>query len=303
VFAQVGAVLLLARRTRWVAYALLVLLLADLTAPAGRAFQRFYPQLDAPPAWRDTLASLGPDERVMTIAGSHANLMTQLGVEDAWGYDPAMPARWGDLVGRLVGADPRAGDFTVRRIEPSSLWSMLRVRQTLPPMPTFAPSSLLPRVLFVDDAAVVEGPAASLAAVFDPSFRPLERVVLESIPSPAPVKGGAVLFRETKREQGTLEIEVVLDRPCIMVVTDAYSAGWRVRPLTAAQKEYTVLPADHALRAVPLSAGTHKLLLEYAPRSVTIGFVVSAIAWATFLGAAVGHAIQRRRLATRTTAL
>jgi hypothetical protein len=296
VLAQVAIVLLLARRVRWLTYALVILVVADLTAPASRVIQRFHPQLDAPPAWRDAIASLAPDERVLTIDGRHPNLATQLAIEDAWGYDPAMPARWGDLVGRLIGADPRAGDFAVRKVKPSPLWSMLRVRQTLPPTPSFAPPPPMPRVMIVNDATIVDGPAASFEAVFEPSFDPRQRVILESSPNPAPRPGATGSAHVTRRDLGRLEITADVTAPAILLITDAYSAGWTVRSKTA-PAHYDMLPANHALRAIPIEAGHHELIVEYAPRSVAIGFWISGVAWTALL--VIVLTLGGRRLAAR----
>ena len=279
VLAQVGLILLLLRRARWLAYALAVLLVADLFLSAGRAIERFQPRGEAP------LASRKPDDRVVTIAGAQANLAAQLGVEDAWGYDPAMPSRWAGLVGRLLDADPRAGDFVVKGVDPRSpLWPMLRVRHALPP--TLAFDEPMPRVALIDDAVVVDGPEASLAAVLDPSFDPRRRVVLESTPNPAPRPGGTGTAHVTRRDAGRLKLVAETTLPAILLITDAYSAGWRVR--AQGGSTYDLLPANHALRAIPLAAGRHELVLEYAPQSVRIGLWISAIAWMAFaIGAVV----------------
>ncbi|MDQ3438923.1 MAG: YfhO family protein [Planctomycetota bacterium] len=282
VLAQVGVVLLLLRRARWIAYALVVILVADLFLAAGRAIERFQPQAEAPAAWRDALASRKPDERVVTIATSQANLAAHLGAEDAWGYDPAMPSRWGSLVGTLLRADPRAGDFVVKTVQPSPVWSMLRVRHALPPTQTFSDEPM-PRVALIDDAVVVDGPQGSLAAVLDPSFDPRLRVVLESPPNPAPRPGATGIVEVTRREPARLEITAETRLPTILLITDAYSAGWRVRSLMGASRvTYDLLPANHALRAIPLGVGRHNLVLEYAPPSVTIGLWISAVAWSMF---------------------
>ena len=295
---QVGIVLLLLRRARWIAYALAALLVADLFLAAGRAIERFQPHAEAPAAWRDALASRKLDERVLTIAASKANLAAQLGAEDAWGYDPAMPSRWAGLVGNLLGADPRAGDFVVRTLQPSPVWSMLRVRQALPPTQTLNEEPM-PRVALIDDAVVVNGPKESLAAVLDPSFDPRRRVVLESQPNPAPRPGATGTVEVTRREPSRLEITAETRLPMILLITDAYSAGWRVRSLMGAGRvTYDLLPANHALRAIPLGAGRHNLILEYAPPSVATGLWISAIAWIVFgIGAVV--LIARRLLAAR----
>jgi hypothetical protein len=47
------------------------------------------------------------------------------------------------------------------------------------------------------------------------------------------------------------------------------------------------MPADYALRAVALDRGRHRLRLEYAPGGLYAAAVVSAIAWAAWLGTAL----------------
>jgi len=46
------------------------------------------------------------------------------------------------------------------------------------------------------------------------------------------------------------------------------------------------MPANYALRAVPLERGKHRLRLEYAPRAFRVGAAVSATAWAAWILAA-----------------
>jgi hypothetical protein len=283
VLAQAGVVLLLVRRLRWLAYALAVLLVADLAISAGRTVERFQP-LHPGDALAAREAAATNDRRAMAPPDTFANVATELGYEHAWGYDPAAPSRWATLVGRLVGANPREGDFVVRARPPSPVWSMLRVDgQGAAP---------LPRVLLIDEARVVANAAASLEAVLDPAFDPRLCVVLESEPSPLPLKGAVGSARVTWLGIDALAIFAEVDRPVVLVVTDAYSAGWRARG-------YSVLPANHALRAIPLTAGKHHLLLEYAPLSAPIGMAVSALAWLG-LGAAVAVLAMRRLAARRT---
>jgi uncharacterized membrane protein YfhO len=46
------------------------------------------------------------------------------------------------------------------------------------------------------------------------------------------------------------------------------------------------MPANYALRAIPLGKGRHHLRLEYAPRAFFIGAVISLMAWVLWLGLA-----------------
>jgi uncharacterized membrane protein YfhO len=52
-------------------------------------------------------------------------------------------------------------------------------------------------------------------------------------------------------------------------------------------RSYELMPADYALRAVALDRGRHRLRLEYAPGGLYAAAVVSAIAWAAWLGTAL----------------
>jgi uncharacterized membrane protein YfhO len=53
------------------------------------------------------------------------------------------------------------------------------------------------------------------------------------------------------------------------------------------------MPANYCLRAVPLQAGHHKILMEYAPRGFRIGLWISIIAAAGWL-AALGGLLARK---------
>jgi len=86
-------------------------------------------------------------------------------------------------------------------------------------------------------------------------------------------------------------------------MTDAYSEGWRARPLDGSvQQEYAVVPADGALRAIALEAGAHRLRIEYAPPIVTAGLRISLAAALLFAGVSAwaGLAALRRAPAEST---
>ena len=49
------------------------------------------------------------------------------------------------------------------------------------------------------------------------------------------------------------------------------------------QQDYTVLPANYTLMAVPLAAGRHRLVLVYAPLAFRIGTWLSLLALGGYL--------------------
>ena len=67
-----------------------------------------------------------------------------------------------------------------------------------------------------------------------------------------------------------------MTQPGYLVLTDTYYPGWQA---TVDGEPTEILPANHAFRAVELSAGDHTIIFEYAPLSFRLG------AWIT-LGAA-----------------
>jgi uncharacterized membrane protein YfhO len=84
------------------------------------------------------------------------------------------------------------------------------------------------------------------------------------------------------------------------LITDAYSNGWRARPLEgSAQRAYDVLPANYVLRAIPLSQGHHHILVEYAPIGFRVGRWITAVSLSGFVIAIVFHA-RRKQLQRRS---
>ncbi len=86
-----------------------------------------------------------------------------------------------------------------------------------------------------------------------------------------------------------LEAEAAADG--ILVLSEVYYPGWRAY---VDGRETRIYRADHALRALPLQAGSHRVELVYNPLSFKIGSVVSAVALMTIVGIAVWGAARRR---------
>lgn len=145
---------------------------------------------------------------------------------------------------------------------------------------------LLPRFLLVSDYVVERDSAAAFAVMDQPTFDPWRTVVLEREPTPKPqgVVGDVPIDVMDETVNGMV-IELTLPSPAILLMTDAFERGWRARGLTSSsQWRYDVMPANIALRAMPLGAGTHRIQLEYVPLSFRFGQWVS-------LGTALGFVV------------
>jgi hypothetical protein len=74
---------------------------------------------------------------------------------------------------------------------------------------------------------------------------------------------------------GALDIVTHAAAPGLLVVSEVYSEGWQA---TVDGQPAPILPADHALQAIPLTTGEHVVALRYAPASLRIGLLISGIA-------------------------
>jgi hypothetical protein len=246
---------------------------------------------DHPVEWREAVASLRPGERAIFDMRTDPDAGIVLGVPEVWGYGQLVPRRWAELVFASQGLPPQAAGTSLIVRKDHKILRLLRARFVLrrgsPAVKRL--SEPLPRLLLVRSWKLSAGRDESLSAVLDPAFDPEKTVVLETAPAPEPdPKGRGGFARVVNEDPGSLEIEAELSSPAVLLVSDGWAEGWRADALEgSSQERYAVMPADHALRAVPLAAGRHRLLLRYAPDSWTTGVAVSLAAWAGLVAWAV----------------
>lgn len=243
-------------------------------------------------------------ERVLHAEGED-NAFLANGVLGLWGYDPNVSRRYAEFMYFTQGVDPDRATYHLRFTAHHPLQRMLRWRYLVSARPGAGVREFdapLPRALLVGGCVVAEGRDAVLSALAAPAFDPERVVVLESPPDPAPepraaASDGAGVVRVTDVSTDEVLVEAETDRPAILVLTDAYSAGWRAVALPgSAQAAYDVVPANYVLRGVPLAAGRHRLRLEYAPRGYRIGKWISLAALAGFVACAGAALAARSRV-------
>jgi len=218
------------------------------------------------------------------------NLAMSLGADDVWGYDPAIPRRYAQVMALTQGVNP---DEIIQEQDLSQdhpLLHMFRRRFSFDRVKGRTTvqeyTNLLPHVLLVPHCQVLPVRNQIFSALTNRSFNPRETVILESPPNPPPAAaadpGTASVIAATT---DSLTIEAEVRSPAILLITDTYAKGWRARPLPgSAQTNYDVMPANYCLRAIPLAAGKHRLRLEYVPAGFLPGKWVSLVSLALFLG-------------------
>ncbi len=158
----------------------------------------------------------------------------------------------------------------------------------------------LPAAFVVFQARVVEDEEARLA---DPAGSGVRSHALRccsaSPPSSSAPRDGQATATDHQPEPSVLRpgpdrviIQVKMDQPGYLVLTDTYYPGWRA---TVDGQPAEILPADHAFRAVGLEAGEHTVVFRYSPGSFRLGAWISL--GATLSLAVMLIASRRRRRA------
>jgi hypothetical protein len=298
VFALCAGLLALSRRRPRAIYGVAVVAAIELVLFARVHRKTSPPEMAYPLPWIEAAAAAG-DARVRHTREVFANQGMIWGHLDIWGYDATVPARYAALIQAVDAAaeqDTEAG-AVLRGVVSMLRWQFLFGVTGRSQAAVMRLAEPLPRALLVGAATVVPDRAAMLRALVAADFDPRRRVLLETAPEPAPEASlhdpGRVAL--TTVDTDTLDFEVDTLRPALLLVTDSYARGWRAVSIgPSPQPRYEVLPANLALRAIPLAAGHHRLRLEYAPTGFRVGRVISVLALFGWVAAASTVALGRR---------
>ena len=243
------------------------------------------------PELREFLARNPGDYRILNLV--RPNSAISMKAFDAWGYDPGLTRRYAEFIMWSMGEDPEKTIEYARFQRFHPLLAMVRVKYVVTmegAVMTIHPGATPPlgRLELIGSHQVRAGRAAVLQAMGSPGFDPAKQVILEREPQPAPIAGETPGRARILREGSDyMEIEAELERPSMLLVTDAWTPSWRAVALDAGDdRRYDVMPANYTLRAVALDRGRHRLRLEYAPPAFRFGMLISAAAWAAWLAAA-----------------
>jgi len=250
-------------------------------------------KLHLPVAISEVLSESSQTKRRVDLATqTTSNLATLERAYDIWGYDPLMSARWTDLIEMVTGKDldgvSRALPVAPSHMQQSRLLAMIRASPQLTGSPSSAPDTQPAALATLEirrNFQVESNREQRLKILSSDAFDPARDILLEQPPLPLPRLPSPADSPEPEfanvlaSESDSLDLDIHLNSPAIILVTDAYARGWRVRSIHPSRdsRTYAVVPANHALRAIALPAGSHRLRLEYAPSSFKIGLALSAV--------------------------
>ena len=136
---------------------------------------------------------------------------------------------------------------------------------------------------------VVRDSDEALRVVTEKQFDPSRHVVLEQgadVPEPpvtGPPAGQTADARYTGIGPQEAVIRIVTEVPSVLVVRIPYDRHWKA---TIDDRPAPVMPADFAIQAVPVPAGSHTVRLTYDDPSIGIGLagtVISLLALVTIV--------------------
>ena len=295
-FLILSGLVLLAGASRRGVYAVVLMAIAEVFVFARSSRVTFDPSLTQAPELKAFLDQHPGDYRI--YYERIPNIAMWLGKEDVWGYTSITTKRYSEFMAFTQGQPPEGANQYIEFSRFHPLHAMLRWRYAFVPAKAgdrvLTAKSVMPHLQLVQECHVVSGRDNILRAMDSPSFDPQQQVILESQPSPAPTpfpELGTAKIVDSSASQLTVEAD--LPHPAILLITDAYSDGWRARPLPgSAQAAYQVIPANYVLRAIPLSQGHHHFLIEYWPTAFQEGMWIS-IASAIGLVMAAGYHVRK----------
>lgn len=275
-----AGLMLAARRHSAATYFLGALCLVELLVYASSSVISFPLEKLTYPSVADFLKKNPGDYRTLNLFNPDASMF--LRTEGIWGYDPAVLKRYAQLVNLSQGVDPEAAQQSVQFSKPHPILNLLRCRYAfvqkedgqigVVPM-----GEAFPHFYLVSKYEVYPSAKAVFHELELSSYGLKDKVLLEQEPIPRPSQelgNSEIKVLGSSTNSWTLEIKT--DHAAILVMTDSYSNGWHAVALSGStQQHYDVLPANGAVRAVPLAAGHHLIRFSYIPQFLYLGIATT----------------------------
>jgi hypothetical protein len=160
----------------------------------------------------------------------------------------------------------------------------------------YANPRAVPRAYVALQAEVITTPERVLDRLVDPTFDPTKVVILEKQPpeiAAVPPTETPPTAQILSYEPGTVEIAATTESPGFLVLTDQYYPGWTA---DVDGRPTPIYRADYMVRAVPLSAGSHRVRFRFVPWSFYQGLGLAGIGVLLIVALTVADAWRVRRV-------
>jgi hypothetical protein len=150
-----------------------------------------------------------------------------------------------------------------------------------------------PAAAVVPEVQVEPDSARRMALLWSPTFDPAKTTILEEPVLAIGQAGGTGTAVIEGNGDDTLVVRARSSGPALMTISRTYHPSWQAEIDGVSAP---VLRANHALMAVPLSQGDHRVVLRYRPRIVYLAAVVTVTTWAlVLLVTAIAASLELRR--------
>jgi hypothetical protein len=220
------------------------------------------------------------DFRTLNLVSPDSGML--LRSENVWGYDPTVLKRYAQLLFVSQGLDPATANQNLSFSSNHPILEMLRCRFAFQPkaggqLEAVPLNEPFLRFALYSKYRVMPDSEATLRELKSPFLDLRREVLLESEPVPKPdpeTPKAEINVIDSSTDHWTISVKT--DRATILVMTDAYSKDWHATGLPgSAQLEYKVMPANHAIRAIPLSSGEHRIRISYSPGGLGTGIAIT----------------------------
>tara|TARA_B100000959_G_scaffold193532_1_gene202406 strand:- start:344 stop:1174 length:831 start_codon:yes stop_codon:yes gene_type:complete len=254
---------------------------------------------DYPAPWKETLSQSPKDIRVFHDNSIAANQGMAFGSNDLWGYDPLVLKRYAQFMHvALAGQDPEQASQYLPKLSFPPILKMLRAAYVFQNNKT-EPVKPLPKPLahleLLYQYALPGNASALLETLTSADFDPKELVLLEEEPSVKPTQphhANRIIHKDSDTD--FFDVEIILETPAIVLITDNFSKGWHAKDLHG-QQHYPLMRANYTLSALALDSGHHHIRVEYRPFAFRLGTWVSILSLAGLAFCAVFISKQRRK--------
>jgi hypothetical protein len=229
------------------------------------------------------------------------NYPSVFGIASVPGYDAALPStlaslwlrgqREGAALFRLLGVN-----YAVLPSTSKDLPGLVPMLDLMPGARLYRVSDSLPRVYWTE-AATVAPDSVAQDALFAPEVLAGRRIILA--PTPA-VPADVALARPGQENSGVCRLTAFANTrveascegktPGFVVFLEQFDPGWSA---TLDGQSAPLLRANLVMRAVPVPAGTHHLVLVFAPHGLKVGILLS-LAGLVALGALLALGMRRQ---------
>jgi hypothetical protein len=239
---------------------------------------------------QESLSSRRLEAYVSAMAGIPA------GADPGWPFNGALPARTPITRPALLDLVAVRGLVLRSDLPPPAHEPPLERVGTFDRRTVWRNASALPRAYTVSRARFVPDETAALAAVVDAGFDGHREAVVVGEPVDALADGPREPFvpaRITRDGGEAVAVAVEVERPALLVLADAFAAGWRV---TVDGAPRPLLQVNHYVRGVTVGPGDRRVEFAYRPPGLVPALVLAALAWSAVV-------VGSLRVAERTEAV